>query len=75
MMTDLLQFIISPFDREHKNSKFLYKFQPIQEKVADTEDINHLSLEETKAKTEYDKKIAMTNQKKQCPQELRRTKN
>ncbi|KDR19694.1 WD repeat-containing protein 52 [Zootermopsis nevadensis] len=38
---------------------------PIQEKVVDIEDTKYLSLEETKAKIEHDKKIAITNQSKQ----------
>jgi hypothetical protein len=31
----------------------------------DIEDTKYLSLEETKAKAEYDKKMAMTNQRKE----------
>jgi hypothetical protein len=39
--------------------------QPTKEKDEDIEDVKHLSLEETKAKAEYDKKMAVTNQRKQ----------
>lgn len=53
-------------DHEHKNFTFCFcKFQPIHEKIVDIEDTKYQSLEEAKAKAEYDKKMAVANQRKQ----------